>query len=75
MWIDFQLLQEIITVGWQSKAECIRGVPVGARLVRTFTDVRRGVAALVFEHESFEQVRLGGEIPTLDVAHRTVASE
>jgi hypothetical protein len=70
--IDLMLLQEIVTIGWNSNAECIEGVPVGARLVRTYTDEQRGVAGLVFEHESFAEIRLGAEIPPLEVVHRRV---
>jgi hypothetical protein len=75
VWIDFKLLQELATVGWTCNARCIKGLPMGARLVRSFTDERRGVAALVFEHESFDEVRLGEELPVIDVWFDTVKDE
>lgn len=72
VWISFPLLQEIMTEGWEGDARCSKGLPEGARLVRTFTDEAKGVACLVFEHESFEWVPLGYELPMIDVWHTTI---
>lgn len=69
--ISFGLLQELVTVGWTCNAKCSKGLPVGARLVRSYTDDRLGIGCLVFEHESFEPVKLGDEIPVLDVWHES----
>lgn len=69
--ISFELFTEICTAGWKGTAFCAEGLPEGAQLVRTYSDERAGVAVLIYEHESFGNLALGAEIPTLVVSFRT----
>ena len=73
--VSGQLWQEMTTVGWRcgdrSVVECIEGLPEDA----VFYDVeyRGGFEALhfVFEHPDWPEREPGGDIPTLDVVHRS----
>jgi len=43
------------------------GVPNDAELVRLYPDAEKDRIVLIFEHDSFDEVREGDVIPTLDV--------
>lgn len=65
--VDF--LTEMVTLGWQTRVDCIttciRGLPIGATFVSSFFDNARFIAYLVFQHESFDEVPPGTMIPEL----------
>jgi len=72
--ITYDLLTEIFTEGWEAKARCIKGLPKGAKLVRTFNDTIGNYAVLTFEHPSFDEVPLGQYPPVIDCWYETVNS-
>jgi hypothetical protein len=55
----------MLTTGWSGNIECVEGVPPGARFVRSYTSNDMSSSMLVFEHESFDNVKNGHEIPLL----------
>lgn len=64
--IDFELLTDMLTTGWgAAETYCVQGLPSGAILERTFTDVVRGCCVMVFSHPDFAEVKEGTEVPYL----------
>jgi hypothetical protein len=50
-------------------AECTLGLPEGATFINSYTDNAVAVAYMVFQHESFEVVEAGDELPILNVTY------
>ena len=72
VWVTQSLFQIIMTEGWQmgknASIRCIEGLPEGAELINSYYDGRHRTAVLVFYHESFEDIPLGGVAPVVDIA-------
>jgi hypothetical protein len=67
-----------MTEGYKSDGlECTEGLPEGAEFVRVVSDsgacghAKYGDAIMVFQHESFDDVPLGGTIPNIPVTFMT----
>lgn len=54
-------------------ARCTKGLPVGARFVRSFYDEQHDIVVFVFEHPSFPEVPEGNIVPFMDVEYSRLA--
>jgi hypothetical protein len=65
--IDFDIIVEWLTTGEKGTGsyECVEGIPPGAKVVGQHYDAVRNSMMIVVEHDDFEAVPLGEEIPIL----------
>ena len=54
---------------------CIDGMPLKAKYVGSFTDNYSRCGFLVFEHESFEPVKVGQRLPIREVVLQRITKE
>ena len=66
-----ELLVKLLVEGnrLDNSARCVMGLPEGARLVEAFEDPHKDYVYFVFEHESFDAVADGAEIPAVKVMY------
>ena len=76
--ITLELLHQWMTEGYQSDGfRCIEGLPEGAEFMHIANGdaasgyAKYGDAVMVFSHESFADVPLGGSIPNIPVTFET----
>ena len=74
--LSLELLQEIITEGWQvgldcetESITCTLGLPRGAKLRNISHGVKYNEVMLLFEHESFRDVAPHGAIYSIEVEY------
>ena len=67
--ISFPLLIEMMRQGYHAEygIKCTDGVPPDATFVGSFTEGRTQTAYFIFQHDSFEPVPVGHELPTRDI--------
>ena len=62
--ISDELFQQWITQGNETAAMvCTEGLPEGAEFVTSGFELGLGIAYMVFQHDSFEDVPLGEDLP------------
>jgi len=59
------MFQTFITRGAMSHVKCVEGLPLGAKARYSYMDVKYDYVVLVYEHESFDEVKLGDTIPLM----------
>ena len=69
--ISHGLLTHLLTSGYISdfgeKIRCSDGLPEGAKMVRSYDSGQ--YVTLVYEHNTFDLVKYGEEIPPLDISY------
>ena len=80
--VSGELLQQFFTEGWSPgpgrTIRCAKGLPPGAKPAFEMYDYAHPgapVISFVFEHESFDLVHEGEEIPLLDVVFQEQADD
>lgn len=67
VYIAPEMIVALLTVK-QEDLSCIEGLPEGAKLMGAYMD--HGNLALVFHHDTFEQIDCGITLPILSVVYR-----
>lgn len=70
IWITPELLQDMLTIGYRSRFEVIQGLPEDAKFIRGIYDFHRGLAGLIFEHDSWKPVAHDEIPPVQDVVFK-----
>lgn len=61
-----EFILQMMIQGWNAQfAECESGLPEGTELVYSYTSDSRQTVYFVVSHESFEDIKLGDDIPEL----------
>ena len=69
--ISDRFLRDLILQGYNvTGIEVTQGLPKDAEFVRSYHDEARGVAYLIYYHDSFVNVPPGGEIPILPIEYK-----
>lgn len=56
-------LQVFVTKGVATHIRCVEGLPLGAKPRYSYIEVKQDFVVLVYEHETFPEVKLGASIP------------
>lgn len=71
--IAIELLQELVTFGPRHAVEdVVKGLPTGAVLYDWGIDLKRRAVYMIFQHESFGQLKIGDQIPELAIHMRSI---
>lgn len=70
--VDLPTLWDLFETGVEFHKRCIKGLPRGARFIGT-EDIGSSLSTyFIFEHESFDQVPTGRDIPVQPVVYEDV---
>jgi len=72
VYIDQDYLIEFMTQGKEISRKVIEGIPADAILISSNFDHERFAAYFIFQHESFQKVYIGEEIPVMDIKVKNV---